>query len=82
MCLNVHAQVGTPRAPAPAPAPQAKTLPDLPNDKVVATLADGSSVTMGELRTLIGILDAQSQQASVADLQGVFQQHCPWPGSL
>jgi hypothetical protein len=59
-------------------APQAKpsTLPNLPDEKGVASCPDGSSLTMGELRAILGDQDQQNQQSWLADMQTHFDQLC------
>jgi hypothetical protein len=58
--------------------PQAKpaTLPSLPDEKGVASCPDGSSLTMGELRALIGDQDQQNQQAWINAMQTHLDQLC------
>ena len=63
-------------AQTPAPAPKPATLPSLPDDKVIMVCTNGSNLKMGDLRTLLGLLDTQNQQSRLADLQSYLDQLC------
>lgn len=55
---------------------QPVTLPNLPDEKGVATCPDGSSLTMGELRAVIADQDQQNQQAWLTGMQTHLDQLC------
>jgi len=59
-------------AQANAPAP---SLPDLPDNTVVATFDDGGKFTMGELRNLFAILPSANQQALLRDRKNFLEQY-------
>src|SRR5215472_10764873 len=50
-------------APAPTTPAAAPAIPNLPDDAVIATFPDGVKVTMGEFKSVYGILSPQQQQA-------------------
>jgi len=60
-------------AALPAPA-KPVTLPDLPDKTPVAAFDDGTVMTMGELKGLLGNLDVQARQQAVASLPGFLDQ--------
>ena len=57
--------------PAAAPAP---TLPELPENTVVATFEDGAKLTMGEFRKIYAVLPPQNQQMALRDRKLFLQQ--------
>src|SRR5215471_2825674 len=63
--VAVWAQAAPPAPPAAAPASSA--MPNLPDDTVIATFKDGSTVTMGEFKSYYGILSPPQQQAILRD---------------
>ena len=59
-CLCALAQ--TPAAPAAA-----STIPDLPDETVIATFADGAKLTMGEFKKIYAVLPPDNQQLILRD---------------
>jgi hypothetical protein len=55
-----------------APAAGA-TLPNLPDDAVIAVFEDGASLTMGDFRKITSILPAQSLQMALANPRATLQ---------
>jgi len=51
----------------PAPTPLTGSLPNLPDDEVVGTLSDGSTVTMADVKAVFGFLSPAQQQGIVRD---------------
>ncbi len=64
-CLAAQAQT-TPPAPAP-------TLPDLPDNTVLAVFEDGYSMTMGEFKKIYSMLPPQAQQNAVKQPESFFK---------
>src|SRR5208283_237868 len=46
---------------------------DLPDDAVIAVLDDGTSLTMGDFKSIASVLPSQSQQLAIADPAGTVQ---------
>ncbi|HUI76698.1 MAG TPA: peptidylprolyl isomerase [Bryobacteraceae bacterium] len=59
-------------AQANAPAP---SLPDLPDNTVIATFDDGGKFTMRDLRNLFAILPSANQQALLRDRKNFLEQY-------
>jgi parvulin-like peptidyl-prolyl isomerase len=60
-------------AASPA-SPKPAMLPDLPPETKVAALDDGTVLTMGEVRALIGNLEPQQQQQAASNLREFLNQ--------
>src|SRR5438874_6054942 len=70
-CLAaVWAQAAPPR-PSSAPA---ATMPDLPDQTVVATFDDGVKLTMADFRKLYAALPPQLQQGALQDRSAFLKQ--------
>ena len=61
-------------AAAQPPANSTAPIPDLPAGTVVATLGDGTKLTVGELRSFVRALPPQMQQAALRDRKALVQQ--------
>ena len=59
--------------PPPGAPPQA-TMPDLPDDTLIATLDDGTRLTMGDFRKIYAALPPQNQSAVLRDRKNFLQQ--------
>src|SRR5689334_13790463 len=74
-CLSAAWAQTTPSpAAVPASAPNA-TLPDLPDETVIATLYDGSKITMGQYKSLYGALPPQMQPMAIRDPKGFLNEY-------
>lgn len=58
----------------PTPPAVTGTLPNLPDDEVVATLSDGTKLTMVDIRALFGALNPAQQQGIVKDPAAFLHQ--------
>jgi parvulin-like peptidyl-prolyl isomerase len=67
-CIAAWAQT------AAAPAPPA-TLPDLPDDSVVAVFDDGTKVTMGEFRNIANVMPPENQQLILRNREQFLHQY-------
>jgi peptidyl-prolyl cis-trans isomerase C len=54
--------------------PQAPTLPDLPDDTVVATFEDGGTFTMGEFKRIFSFMPPEQQRLVLHDRKTFLQQ--------
>src|SRR5579871_1598305 len=59
---------------AQTPAPPAGTLPNIPDQTVIAVFDDGTKLTMGELKAFYGVMPPNSQQAIVRDRRAFLEQ--------
>ena len=59
-CLSALAQTAAPPAAA-------STIPDLPDETVIATFADGAKMTMGEFKKIYAVLPPDNQQLVLRD---------------
>ena len=69
---STAAQAATPAAQPPStptatPAASAPTIPDLPDDTVVAIFGDGKKLTMGEFKRIYAALPPPNQQMALRD---------------
>jgi peptidyl-prolyl cis-trans isomerase C len=64
-CGVLAAQVAT---------PPAGTLPNIPDQTVIAVFDDGTKLTMGELKAYYGVMAPNSQQAIVHDRKAFLEQ--------
>jgi peptidyl-prolyl cis-trans isomerase C len=55
-------------------APPAGTLPDVPDQTVIAVFDDGTKLTMGELKAYYGVMAPNSQQAIARDRKAFLEQ--------
>lgn len=70
-CTISLAQVPQGAAAPPAAAP---TLPNLPDEEVLATFPDGVKFTMGEFRKVFAVLPPDSQQMALRDPKMFFHR--------
>jgi parvulin-like peptidyl-prolyl isomerase len=61
-------------APATASPKPPSTIPNLPDDTVIATFPDGAKVTMGEFKSFYGVLSPQQQQGIQRDRSEFLHQ--------
>jgi parvulin-like peptidyl-prolyl isomerase len=78
VCLAAWAQTAPP-SPAPKPAAPsaaapAPSLPDLPDETVVAIFDDGTKLTMGEFKQIFAVLPAANQQMALRDKANFLHQ--------
>ena len=65
----------TSQVPVPAPAPAAApSLPNLPDDMVIAIFEDGTKFTMGDFKKFYAVLPPQNQQMALRDRKLFLQQ--------
>lgn len=61
-------------AQSPAPPAAAPSMPELPDQTVIATFDDGVKLTMGDFRRLVAALPPQNQQAALRDRATFLKQ--------
>src|SRR5262245_19490262 len=71
-CLAAGWSQTTP-LPTPSPAP-APTMPDLPDQTVIATFDDGTQLTMAEFKKIYAVLPQQNQQNALRDRSNFLKQ--------
>ena len=65
-CLSALAQTASPQAAA-------STIPDLPDETVIATFADGAKLTMGEFKKIYAVLPPDNQQLILRDRKNFLE---------
>ena len=60
--------------PGPVPAAPAVSMPNLPDNAVVAEFEDGVRFTMGDFRKIFAVLSPAQQQAALQDRRNFLQQ--------
>ena len=68
LCLLVFLNLGAAWAQtAPAPSRPAPPMPNLPEETVVATFADGTKFTMGDFKNIYTVLPPANQEMAIRD---------------
>src|SRR5437763_16194990 len=74
-CLTaIWAQTPQPQSLPPLAPAAAPTIPDLPDDTLVAVCDDGAKFTMGDFKKIYGALPPDNQQMALRDRKTFLQQ--------